>query len=233
VVLTPETVDCRGILLIQGDSGTGKTTICNWIAPALGAEIYDTSNIFRGATAAALRWGVSYEDTEGCARLADGFSYYEVGVRTIVMGYDVTDDLRTAETTAVVSHYAGLKVLRKAYIKFTLDWVNTRPAIVPGRHMQEVFPRSLTIHVMRDLEESKRMREIQVGDTNADLIAPRIAKDRENAAVAGVDLSSVKIIDTTGMSKEAQAMQVLLLASEVGFKVNFDKLGYGQDQSRV
>ncbi len=218
-MLTPETVDCSGILLIQGESGTGKTTIVEWITPALGAAHYDTSKVWRAIAAWGQHCNIDFDCDDGIAQMVKYFDYTEVEGRSLVCGRDFTDDLRTPETTQVVSLYAGVPALRRAYTEMTLNWVTARPAIVSGRHMKEVFPRAVTFHIVRDLAESQMMREQEEGAQNSTLIDLRNRLDSQNASVAGTSLDDVIVIDVTGMSKFQQAHAVLTAARAHGFKI--------------
>ena len=221
---TPESILSSGVLLVQGDAGTGKSTICEWIVPALSAAFYDTSNMWRGMTAYGLLKGLDWGNPMSCQELAAIYAYELIEGRSIVCGVDITDDLRSEETTAAVSQYASVSILRSTYTVAALEWIQERPAVASGRHMREVFPEApLCVHIVRDFEESKLMREGQSDDNNSHLIQSRRELDAKNATVAGVDEKDATIVDVTGMSRLRQAEEVLVLAEKSGFGVDWNR----------
>lgn len=225
---TPESIDSSGVLLIQGDAGTGKTTICEWIAPALGADFFDTGDMWRGMTAYALMEDFDWKFSVDCDELAKIYNFKCDGGRSFVCGIDVTEELRSSPITAAVSQYASVSVLRKAFTRAAREWISSRPAIVSGRHLREIFPEAaVCLHIERELEESKSMREQHAGDGNAHLVQSRREQDVQNAVVAGVDLKMATVLDVTGMSKLEQATAVLELADASGFEVDWSLVGYG------
>ncbi|WP_199285630.1 (d)CMP kinase, partial [Saccharomonospora iraqiensis] len=57
----------RGVVALDGPSGTGKTTAARELAAALGAGYLDTGAMYRVVTLAVLRAGVDPADAEAVA----------------------------------------------------------------------------------------------------------------------------------------------------------------------
>ncbi len=219
MTLTPSQVLGEGILGLQGDSRKGKMTIGFAIGPVLGAKVYETSNGFRGFTVWAQRMGVHYLDRKACELLASDFTFCVADGRVIVGGLDVTDDLRSRETERQVATIAGYQRVRWEYTKAMLNWVNTRPAIVIGRHIREVFPRAqLVLEVVRSDAVIDNLVAKREGAGSLNAIAARTEKDRDNAKIALASVSDAFItFDATGLTKPQQAERAIAVALRAGF----------------
>src|ERR1700746_1396849 len=57
----------RGVIALDGPSGTGKSTVSRTLAAGLGAAYLDTGAMYRAVTIAVLRAGVGPEAGEGSA----------------------------------------------------------------------------------------------------------------------------------------------------------------------
>src|SRR5437588_299696 len=55
----------RGVVALDGPSGTGKSTVARRLARKLGARYLDSGAMYRAATLAVLRAGVDPADAEG------------------------------------------------------------------------------------------------------------------------------------------------------------------------
>ncbi len=64
--------ELRGVIALDGPSGTGKSTVARRLATLLGARYLDTGAMYRTVTLAVLRAGVDPSDDAGVARLAEG-----------------------------------------------------------------------------------------------------------------------------------------------------------------
>jgi CMP/dCMP kinase len=63
--------ELRGVIALDGPSGTGKSTVARRLATVLGAGYLDTGAMYRTVTLAVLRAGVDPLDEEAVARLAE------------------------------------------------------------------------------------------------------------------------------------------------------------------
>lgn len=63
--------ELRGVIALDGPSGTGKSTVARRLAAALGAGYLDTGAMYRTVTLAVLRAGVDPADEDAVARLAE------------------------------------------------------------------------------------------------------------------------------------------------------------------
>jgi cytidylate kinase len=63
--------ELRGVIALDGPSGTGKSTVARRLAAVLGAGYLDTGAMYRAVTLAALRAGVNPDDDAAVARVAE------------------------------------------------------------------------------------------------------------------------------------------------------------------
>ncbi|WP_007025530.1 (d)CMP kinase, partial [Saccharomonospora iraqiensis] len=106
----------RGVVALDGPSGTGKTTAARELAAALGAGYLDTGAMYRVVTLAVLRAGVDPADAEAVAAVA---RQADVGVATSPQaptarldGVDVGAEIRTEEVNRAVSAVSAVSEVR-------------------------------------------------------------------------------------------------------------------------
>ncbi|HEX3593108.1 MAG TPA: (d)CMP kinase [Pseudonocardiaceae bacterium] len=110
----------RGVVALDGPSGTGKSTVARRLASTLRARYLDTGAMYRTVTLAVLRAGVDPADHAAVIALAKrgmpvvGTDPRAPSVR--LAGEDVAADIRSAAVTATVSAVAGIPEVRSVLI---------------------------------------------------------------------------------------------------------------------
>lgn len=111
----------RGVVALDGPSGTGKTTVARKLAATLGAGFLDTGAMYRVVTLAALDAGVDPADAEAVAALAERV---RVDVATDpgapgarLDGTDVGEAIRTARVDAAVSAVSAVPEVRELLVR--------------------------------------------------------------------------------------------------------------------
>lgn len=110
----------RGVVALDGPSGTGKSTVARRLASTLHARYLDTGAMYRTVTLAVLRAGVDPADQDAVIALAKrgmpvvGTDPRAPSVR--LAGEDVAADIRGADVTASVSAVAGIPEVRSVLI---------------------------------------------------------------------------------------------------------------------
>lgn len=106
----------RGVVALDGPSGTGKTTVARRLAQRLGAGYLDTGAMYRAVTLAALRAGVDLADP---AAIADAAEQADVGIgtdpgepATVLDDVDVSGEIRAEDVTSAVSAVAAVPEVR-------------------------------------------------------------------------------------------------------------------------
>ena len=106
----------RGVVALDGPSGTGKSTVARRLAVALSACYLDTGAMYRAAALAVLRAGADPEDTAAVLRVVEG-AHIDVGTDpsepTVRLdGVDVAAEIRQPAATAAVSPISAVPGVR-------------------------------------------------------------------------------------------------------------------------
>ncbi len=110
----------RGVVALDGPSGTGKSTVARRLAGVLHARYLDTGAMYRSVTLAVLRAGIDPADRAAVTDLARtsvpvmGTDPAAPTVR--LAGSDVNADIRGPEVTGSVSAIAGIPEVRAVLI---------------------------------------------------------------------------------------------------------------------
>ncbi|GAA4553776.1 (d)CMP kinase [Amycolatopsis samaneae] len=110
----------RGVVALDGPSGTGKSTVARKLADRLGAGYLDTGAMYRMVTLAALRAGTDPADADALAALAAGVEL-EIGSSPRqpefrLGGADVAADIRGPEVTGAVSAVSAVPRVRELIV---------------------------------------------------------------------------------------------------------------------
>src|SRR5437764_1274031 len=101
----------RGVVALDGPSGTGKSTVARRLASALGARYLDTGAMYRAVTLAGLRAGIDFTDRATITEIASR-AELDIGIdpdapTVRLNGTDVATDIRRADVTGTVSAAAS------------------------------------------------------------------------------------------------------------------------------
>ncbi|MEY3365693.1 MAG: cytidylate kinase, partial [Actinomycetota bacterium] len=135
----------RRVIAIDGPAGAGKSTIARAVARSLGIQYLDTGAMYRAVTVEAARLGLPLADDGAVSAFVES-AVIEVGLDTVTInGHDVTTDIRTGETSKLVSIVATLSGVRSQLRQRQQSWVDERGGgVVEGRDIATVvFPEAL------------------------------------------------------------------------------------------
>ncbi|KAA2262735.1 (d)CMP kinase [Solihabitans fulvus] len=108
--------ELRGVVALDGPSGTGKSTVARRLASSLGACYLDTGSMYRAVTVAVLRAGVDPADAAAVTRVAAA-SRLVLGTdparpSTALDGEDVAAAIRGQDVTLAVSAVSAVPEVR-------------------------------------------------------------------------------------------------------------------------
>lgn len=110
----------RGIVALDGPSGTGKSTVARRLASALGAAYLDTGAMYRAITLAALRGHVMVSDAEAVARAARSAELVmgtdPVHPTVSLAGEGVEHEIRGPAVTGSVSAVSAIPAVRELLV---------------------------------------------------------------------------------------------------------------------
>lgn len=212
------------VIAIDGPSGSGKTTVARSVAMQLGLPHLDTGAYYRAATVAVLRRGADPTDEAAVvAVVRDADLSYDRG-RMLLDGDDVSDDIRTQQTTDAVSAVSAIAEVREMMVDRQRQWVIDRggSAVVEGRDIGSVvFPAATLKLFVTARPEIRAMR--RAGETRQDEsavhqdLARRDAIDSTRSTSPLTQADGAVLIDTSDLSIDEVIARVLnLVKSRVG-----------------
>lgn len=135
-----------GVIAIDGPAGTGKSTVSKLLADQVGAHYLDTGAMYRAATLAVLRAGVSPADSAAAAAVVDAADIAvdrdAAGVRCVFLdGADVSGPIRDDEVTDAVSAVSAIATVRAKLVDLQRRQAESDLVVVEGRDIGTVvFP---------------------------------------------------------------------------------------------
>ncbi|MEU7528046.1 (d)CMP kinase [Saccharothrix sp. NPDC042600] len=113
--------ELRGVVALDGPSGTGKSSAARRLAATLRARYLDTGAMYRAITLAVLRAGVEPTDTERVVEVARAAKLTQTSdpdaSRTLLDGQDVGAEIRGPEVTLAVSPVSAVAEVRELLVE--------------------------------------------------------------------------------------------------------------------
>jgi cytidylate kinase len=176
-----EAPEFRGVVALDGPSGTGKSTVARLLARRLRAQYLDTGAMYRAATVAVLRAGIDPADPTAVAAEVAA-SRIDVGTdpwhrSTRLNGKDVEREIRTAATTAAVSAVSAVPAVRAQLVDQQRLIIGRAPTVAEGRDIGSVVWPDAELKVYLTAREDVRAqrRAGELGSLHSDDVA-RIAQ---------------------------------------------------------
>lgn len=201
------------IVTIDGPAGTGKSSVARQLAARLGFDFLDTGAMYRGLAAYCLQRGTDPDDVAAVARIAETVDITMDDGRVVVGGDDVTDQLRTTETTEAASRVAQNTGVRSAMVRLQRGWAADRNVVSEGRDQGTVaFPHAECKFfldadpVVRARRRWQELSEKGVRSTVDELLAEQAARDERDRSRAVAPLrpaADAERIDTTNLPLSA------------------------------
>ena len=221
------------VITVDGPSGSGKGTICQLLARALGWHLLDSGALYRLTALAARHHGVALDDVEAlevlAAHLDVRFMAQDEGDTQIILeGEEVTHAIRNERVGEDASVIAALGPVREALLSRQRDFAREPGLVADGRDMGTVvFPQAeLKIYLDASAEERAQRRYKQLiskepgaslGDILNDIKA-RDARDMNRAVAPLKPAPDAVILDSTLMSIKEVLQAVLDEARHRGLR---------------
>jgi cytidylate kinase len=226
----------RGVVAMDGPSGTGKSTVSRRFARAGGAAYLDTGAMYRAVTLAVLRAGLDASSPEdevvavaAAARLRSGTDPAEPHIE--LDGEDVEAEIRGGPVTQLVSAVSAHPAVRRLLVGRQRDLVaealdGTGGAVVEGRDIGSVVlpdaPLKVYLTAPAEVRAARRAAQDRkagrVADVDAVLADVR-RRDRLDSTRATSPLHAAAdaiVLDTDGLSVDAVLTRLMELAQERG-----------------
>ncbi len=200
------------VIAVDGPSGVGKGTLCQWLAARLGWHLLDSGALYRLTALAALRRNLPLEDEGGIATVAAGLDVEFVAsvagaLRIRLDGAEVGPELRSETCGEAASRVAALPAVRAALLQRQRDFRRFPGLIADGRDMGTVvFPDAdLKLFLTASSEERARRRYKQLRENGLDAnleslvqeIDARDQRDSQRAVAPLRPAPDAEVLDTT------------------------------------
>ncbi|MFI0374760.1 MAG: (d)CMP kinase [Candidatus Thiodiazotropha sp.] len=213
------------VITVDGPSGSGKGTLAQRIAEALGWHFLDSGAIYRVLGLMVERAGIGGENVDKIADMAKIMPLSFDQGRVLLDGEDVSRIIRTETIGNAASKVAAIPQVREALLAWQRNYARSPGLVADGRDMGTVvFPQAkVKIFLTASAEERaqrryKQLKEKGLGVNLARLteeIRERDERDSKRAVAPLVASESAYQLDSTAMTIDevyGRAMQIVSAA---------------------
>jgi cytidylate kinase len=214
------------VITIDGPSASGKGTVAQLVAAALGFHYLDSGALYRLVALAASLRGVDLGDEPALAALAAALDARFAGGEVWLDGRRVTEEIRTEACSTASSLVAAVPGVRAALLDRQRAFRQPPGLVADGRDMGSVvFPDArLKVFLTAAVGARAERRYKQLNDkgipANIDALLldlrERDARDAARAVAPLRPAPDAKLLDTTGMTADEAAQAVLNWSREAG-----------------
>lgn len=207
------------VIAIDGPSASGKGTIAQRLAEALGFHYLDSGALYRLVALAGLRAGVDLDDEQRLAALAAALDVRFAGGEIILSEQGVTDDIRSEACGMGASRVGALPGVRRALLARQQAFRQAPGLVAEGRDMGTVvFPDAmlkvfLTASVeVRAERRYKQLKEKGIDANMRTLLRELHERDQRDSARSAAPLQmavDARELDSTGLGIDEIVRQVL------------------------
>lgn len=204
------------VITIDGPTSSGKSSVGFLFSQKIGYQFIDTGRIYRAGALFILQNGIPMDDEESVARVFEDlkieFRMVDGKVRNFLDGVDVTVEIHTAETTAVVPKIAAFAKARYFAKQLQKKIGAKEDTVMAGRDIgSEIFPDSkLKFFITADVAVRAQRRFDQIKKTNPEVkyedvlkgMEVRDEKDSTREASPMRIPSDAIVIDTSNLTTE-------------------------------
>jgi cytidylate kinase len=212
----------RGVVALDGPSGTGKSTVARRLATILQARYLDTGAMYRAATVAVLRQGAELTDGVAITGIVESakivISTDPANVSITLDGEPVDTEIRNAETTAAVSAVSAVPAVRALLVDAQRELIADGGIVVEGRDIGSVvWPTARPKVYLTASAETRAKR--RAGEFGGDLgtvaadIDRRDQLDSNRAASPLMQSADAVELDTTELSIDQVVTRLVELAA--------------------
>ena len=209
------------VIAIDGPSASGKGTVAQGVASALGFHWLNSGALYRAVALVAIESGTDLENESGLSNISLNLKAKFIGETVEVEGRDVTDAVRSEKVSLVASRIAARAAVRTALLERQRGFRRPPGLVAEGRDMGSVvFPDAvLKIYLTATPEARAQRRHKQLMDKGMGAtmtallqdIRERDERDSKRAAAPLKKATDAVLIDTTDLSAADAVAQVLAL----------------------
>ena len=197
------------VLTIDGPSASGKGTVAERVARALGFHFLDSGALYRLTALSAMQAGVALDDEAGVAKLASVLPARFGDGRVWLADADVTVAIRAEAVGEGASKVAALPAVRAALLDRQRAYRQAPGLVADGRDMGTVIfpdaPAKVFLTASAEARAERRYKQLIEKGNSASLpalVADMRARDARDTARAVAPLKPAPdalLLDTTHM----------------------------------
>ena len=207
------------VITIDGPTASGKGTLSASVAAGLGWHTLDSGSLYRVTALAARRAGVSADDEQGLAATVRAMQLRFEGVRVLLAGEDVSDELRDEAVGMMASRISAWPAVRAALYDLQCGFRQLPGLVADGRDMGTViFPDAglkIFLTATAAARAERRLNQLiakgisaSLDDLRADLEA-RDERDRTRETAPLRPAEDALRLDNSQLGIEASVQQVV------------------------
>lgn len=210
------------IVAIDGPSGSGKSTVAKLLAKKLGYTYIDTGAMYRAIALQAKKDNVDINSgvalSSLCDRVKIEFVPYNDGLRTILNGVDVSEEIRTPEISMAASDISAKKEVRQSLLSLQRRMGENGGVVLEGRDVGTViFPNAeAKFFLDASLEERGKRRYKELAAKGMDVTLEQTIEDVKKRDIndSSRDIAPLKMADDS----------ILVDSTNVGIKEVVEKM---------
>jgi cytidylate kinase len=218
------------VITIDGPAAAGKSTTARAVARRLGCLYLDSGAMYRAFALKAERLGL-FAAQDGPGRLESlaratviGFTGPKDDPTVVLDGEPLKDEIRTPRVSELASQVATISAVRERMSELQRSIAARESLVAEGRDMGTVLfpdaPVKIFLDASVDERAKRRQKELAargldsvLADVKAE-IELRDRRDRERILAPLVPAADAIVVDTSGMSVDAQVDAVLKAVEE-------------------
>ncbi|MFZ2161259.1 MAG: bifunctional 3-phosphoshikimate 1-carboxyvinyltransferase/cytidylate kinase [Sideroxyarcus sp.] len=207
------------VIAIDGPSASGKGTVAQRVATALGMHYLDSGALYRLLGLAAQKRGIGLEEEARLAELAGQVDIRFEGEAIWLDGAKVGDELRTEEAGSAASKIAALPKVRAALLDKQRAFRRAPGLVADGRDMASVvFPDSklkIFLTASAEARAERRYKQLIEKGMSANIAAllqdikARDERDTQRSVAPLQQAQGASLLDTTPLNIEQAVQEVL------------------------
>lgn len=150
------------IVAIDGPAGAGKSTVAKRLAKELGYTYMDTGAMYRAFAWKVMEEGMDLGDERELRRILKGtmieLKEQDGHLKVFLNGFDVTDKLRTPESSQMASKVSTLKVVRERMVELQRAMGSRGGVVAEGRDIGTVVFPEADVKIYLDASAQERGR---------------------------------------------------------------------------
>jgi 3-phosphoshikimate 1-carboxyvinyltransferase len=207
------------VIAIDGPSASGKGTVAQRVAAALGFHYLDSGALYRLLALAGAQRGLALDAETELATLAAAMDIRFEGETIWLDGVLVGDELRTEQTAAAASKVAALPAVRTALLAKQRAFRQAPGLVADGRDMASVVFTDATLKIFltasAEARADRRFKQLKQKGMDANIrallqeIQLRDERDMQRSVAPLQQALGASLLDTTDLTIEMAVNEVL------------------------